>query len=365
MLFRFAVFRLSCALVFTFATLARVAAGPFEILPPDFRGAIQPQIAVTPAGRVHVAFGRGTTIFHTASEDGGRSFSKPVRVGELPKLALGMHRGPRVSATDKIVAITAISHADGNLHAWTSADGGKQWSESAPINDVPNSAREGLHAMAGDGGGDLFAAWLDLRNGGTELWGAASHDGGASWGANARIYQSPDGHICECCHPSVAFASRGTVAVMWRNWISGARDMYLAISNDRGTTFAAAQKLGTGTWKLQGCPMDGGSITFTAAGEPLSVWRRESTVFGSAVGEAERRLADSATQPLVITGKEGPCYLWESGGNLMLKKGDSSPTRLAEKASFAAAASRPGQGPVIVWEGVVAGNKTLFAELIN
>ena len=352
-------------LAFLCATFARVTGAPQEIIPAEFRGAIQPQLAVSPSGKVHVVFGRGTTIFHTVSEKGTGPFSMPVAVGELPKLALGMRRGPRVTATEQIVVVTAISHADGNLHAWKSVDGGKRWTKTGAINETPTSAREGLHALDGDGHGHVFVAWLDLRNGGTELWGAASTDGGATWNANARIYQSPDGHVCECCVPSVAMAPRGVVAVMWRNWIDGARDMYLALSKDRGATFGPAEKLGRGTWKLKGCPMDGGGVALNAAGQPLAVWRREMTVFASAVGRPERRLADAAAQPVVIAGPREPHYLWQSGSDLFLQKGDASPARLAGNAAFAVAATLPRGGAAIVWEGTAGGSKTLFAEQID
>ena len=58
----------------------------------------------------------------------------------------------------------------------------------------------GLHAMAGDGKGFVLATWLDLRNTGTELWSATSRDGGTTWGANTRVYQSPAGHIANAAN---------------------------------------------------------------------------------------------------------------------------------------------------------------------
>jgi len=302
-------------------------------------------------------------------------FAKSVELipAELPKLALGMRRGPRIVAADNVVAISAISHDDGNVHAWTSSDGGATWKESAHINDSPKSAREGLHAMTADGKGAVFATWLDLRNKGTELWGAASTDGGATWGANALVYQSPDGHICECCHPSAAMDAKGRVTVMWRNWLGGSRDMYAATSSDAGKTFATAQKLGTGTWKLNGCPMDGGAIALSPTGQMLTTWRREKTAFASEGTRPEQRLADSALQSVVTTGKAGAYYLWQNGDSLMLKKGASSPARLAEKAAFASAAPVPNRGPVVVWEsqattgprlgtGAAAGNAAFSAK---
>lgn len=156
-----------------------LAAAPIEIVTPELRGAMQPQVAVAPSGRIHVVFGKENAVFHTTSPD-GRAFSTPVKVGELDKLALRMRRGPRVTATDKLVLVTAISHTDGNLHAWTSTDTGKRWQENASLNTAPKSAREGLQALAGDGRGLVAAVWLDLRGKGTELWGRISRDGGAT-----------------------------------------------------------------------------------------------------------------------------------------------------------------------------------------
>ena len=244
-------------------------------------------------------------------------------------------------------------------------DGGATWTAGATINDAPKSAREGLHAMAGDGKGNVFVTWLDLRNKGTELWSATSRDGGKTWSANGLVYKSPDGHICECCHPSAAMDAQGRIAVMWRNWLGGSRDMYAAISSDRGKTFAPAKKLGTGTWKLNGCPMDGGAIALDSDGKALTAWRREKTAFAAAGSGAEQQLADSALQPVVVAGKHGPYYLWESGGGLMLKKGAGTLGPFAEKATFAAGAATPKGGGVIVWQSEANGTKTLLADILD
>src|SRR5690606_10631885 len=101
------------------------------------------------------------------------------------------------------------------------------WSAPVRVNDVPSAAREGLHTLTADGKGRIFAAWLDLRNEGTRLYGAWSDDNGTTWSANAKLYESADGTICQCCHPTAAFASNGALDVMFRNALGGARDLYL------------------------------------------------------------------------------------------------------------------------------------------
>lgn len=306
-----------------------VAESPVEITTPELRGAVQPQLAVSPRGKTAAVYGKGNAIYFTA-DDGALRFSVPVKVGELEKLALKMRRGPRVAVTDQAILITAISHADGNLHAWFSSDGGKTFQPKAALNSVAGTAREGMHALAGDGNGKVALVWLDGRGGGTQLWGRFSTDGGATWGTEQKIYASPDGHICECCHPNVAFSPTGEIAVMWRNWVQGSRDLYAVTSRDLGKTFSPAQKLGEGTWKLNACPMDGGSVAASPAGKWSAVWRREAAVYTHPWGTAEVQVAQEGKQPVIgYAGKE-PVIIWEQGKALQMQFGSGTVSRLTE-----------------------------------
>src|SRR5204862_7586913 len=105
-------------------------------------------------------------------------------------------------------------------------------------------------------------------------------------------------------HPSLAIGPKGEIAALWRNWLDGSRDMWLAVSRDEGKTFTDARKLGSGTWKLKGCPMDGGAVAFAGDGQPLAVWRREKTGFASAAPDREDQLSDSGTQPVIQTSSQ-------------------------------------------------------------
>src|SRR5262245_47441146 len=164
----------------------------------------QPQLAArgTP---VALAFGSGNTVYVATSDDAGRTFRAPLPVSSSGQLALGMHRGPRVAYAPGALVVSAIvanegRGKDGDLVAWRSTDGGKTWSAPVRVNDVRGSAREGLHAMAAGEQGTLFAAWLDLRGRGTQVYGSTSSDGGASWSPNRLVYASPSGSVCQCCH---------------------------------------------------------------------------------------------------------------------------------------------------------------------
>src|SRR4051812_11251826 len=108
----------------------------------------QPQFAAG-NGIVAMAFGSGDGIWFTRSGDNGRTFAPPVRVGELPKLLLGRHRGPRVVITGNAIVISAIASGT-DLFSWRSTDSGRTWTKGPVINDKPTATREGLQAMAAD-----------------------------------------------------------------------------------------------------------------------------------------------------------------------------------------------------------------------
>src|SRR5687767_2274105 len=207
-----------------------------NVTPPGvLMDAREPQVAVASSGKVFVTYGAGNAVYCSTSSDSGRTYGPPIKVAEAGVLSLGMRRGPRIAVAGDSVVITAIygrqgRGRDGDLLAWRSSDNGKSWRGPVMVTDSPGAAREGLHGMAGSNDGSVACAWLDLRNGKTELFSSVSRDGGTTWRSNKLIYKSPDGSVCECCHPSVAYDTKGTLYVMWRNSLAGSRDMYLCRS---------------------------------------------------------------------------------------------------------------------------------------
>jgi DMSO/TMAO reductase YedYZ molybdopterin-dependent catalytic subunit len=199
-------------------------------------------------------------------------------------------------------------------------------------------------------GPNLRAVWLDHRGAGMEIWSARSPDGGATWANNVLVYASPAGHVCECCHPFVTADAKGGFHVLFRNWLDGSRDIWTVASADGGTSFSAGQKLGTGTWLLDGCPMAG---PWAAPGRISleTVWKREGTLFASRPGEPETRLAEG-DQPVVASDASGAYRLWTREKKiLVLAPGAGKPRTLGPGVYAAAAGSPDGRGPVVaVWQ---------------
>lgn len=258
----------------------------------------QPQLAEG-QGMVAVAFGATDRLFVATSKDRGKTFGPPRLVAQdANKPMLGRHRGPRIAITAKAMVVTA--HRGGELVAWRSMDQGKTWSSAVRVNDVPQSAREGLHSLTSLPDGTLAAVWLDLRSKKMQLYAAMSRDQGATWMKNTLVAEGP---ICECCHPTVAADRQGRLHVMFRNWLAGARDMYLTTSTDGGRTFGKADKLGEGTWMLNACPMDGGGVGVDEAGALVTAWRREKIVYYASPGRSERSLGEGKDPAIGMAGR--------------------------------------------------------------
>ena len=132
-----------------------------------------------------------------------------------------------------------------------------------------------------------------------------------TWSKNVLVYESPDGTICQCCHPSIAIDGEGRISVMWRNVIQGSRDFYFSTSTD-GLSFGKAQKMGAGTWQLNACPMDGGGLAVDDTGL-VSVWRRESQIFLARPGPAGD-LVRQRERCRPRGGKEGLYVAWSGPG---------------------------------------------------
>jgi hypothetical protein len=267
--------------------------------------------------RLHLVYGVGDSIMYTSSSDKGISFSSPSVVDVLPGLFSFATRGTQVSATDDGIIITACT-SRGDIYSYYKEN--EKWKQGVRVNDVDTVAKEGLMALSADGE-NAFAVWLDLRgNKRNKIYGAKSTDGGKTWSANQMIYTSPDTTVCECCKPSVVMKGN-RVYVMFRNWLNGNRDLYLIQSSNGGASFGQAQKLGSGSWKLNGCPMDGGSLAINQNEEVQTVWRRKNAIFAAIPGKPEKEIGEGRDCVLEIANNKN-LYMWTEKEEVVLMMPD-------------------------------------------
>jgi hypothetical protein len=317
--------------------------------PLTFAG-VQPQL--TKAGdRVFLVSGRDNVISVRSSGDGGQTFGAPTNLTVPGRMMLGMHRGPRIAVAAGVVLVSVIAGpkgGDGDLLLYRSIDGGATFAAPVVINDVPGSAREGLHALGANDQSFAMLAWLDLRSPGTKIYSAVSRTSGANWSADTLVFASSSGSVCECCHPSIApgngAAGRGR-AVMFRNNLNGYRDMYVVRSPD-GETYGVHEKSGRGSWKLDACPMDGGAVVLSGT-QVFSVWRRENEVYLAVLGRAEIRIGTGRDPVIDVSGRHLD-VAWSSPQGTMLMRDNGPHTTLGE-GRFPAIVSLA-ERTVVAWE---------------
>jgi hypothetical protein len=272
-----------------------------------------PNITKDNSGNLHLVYGNGDSILYSFSTD-GKIFSQPTLISVLPTLAASHMRGPQIAATDNAVVVTA-SNEGGDIFSFSKNESGK-WVSVSRVNDVDTVAKEGLMSLTADGQ-NTFAVWLDLRDKQNKIFGAKSTDGGNTWSKNIMIYASPDSTVCECCKPNVVMKGNN-VTVMFRNWLDGNRDLYLIQSSDGGNSFIEAQKLGNGSWALNGCPMDGGGLTITNSGIQ-TVWRRKSKIFSCEPGKQEKEMGEGKSCTMEsVNGKN--VFAWTEDGDVVVLK---------------------------------------------
>jgi hypothetical protein len=182
-----------------------------------------------------------------------------------------------------------------------------------------------------------------------KLFAALSPDGGITWGADFLIYASPSGSICECCKPSVVADDNGSVAVLFRNDLEGNRDMYLALSNDAGISFGTAEKQGTESWPLNGCPMDGGAVAIDAAGNVQVIWQRMGVVYTGNAQESELERAKGRNGRVAVA-NEGLFFAWLEENSVMLQTpGSASAELMGHGIALQLAANALQDRVVLVW----------------
>jgi hypothetical protein len=263
---------------------------------------------------IHLVYGKGDSIMYSFSNNKGISFSSPQLIDSLKGLVAYATRGPQIASTREGVVIVAANQS-GDIFSYVK-DKTNRWMKTQKVNDADTTDKEGFLGLGSDNENNLFAIWTDLRNDHrNKIFGARSTDGGKTWQRNLLVYASPDHTICECCKPSVAMKNNN-VFVMFRNFLLGNRDLYIIQSTNTGESFGEAQKLGKGSWALNGCPMDGGNLALNDKGSVETVWRRQSKIYSCEPGKEEKMIGEgNGCTVETIEGKN--IYAWSEKGNII------------------------------------------------
>ena len=171
--------------------------------------------------------------------------------------------------------------------SWSSADGGARWSAPVtvagdlviPQRIIVNLAPAPSFARDPRGNGRLYAAWDAGRGAERDVYLARSDDGGTTWSRPVRVVPALGGQFL----PAVAVSPQGRVDVVLYDRSDDPEDrrahVTMASSRDDGRTFAAAvvsdapfdSRIGFGS--LQGIPLLGSRLAvLSEADRALAFW---------------------------------------------------------------------------------------------
>ncbi|HEX77514.1 MAG TPA: hypothetical protein G4O03_03760 [Dehalococcoidia bacterium] len=211
---------------------------------------------------------KGTAdIWVAASEDGGRTFSRPrlaarfLEVGFRPRSAsfrlwgTGLPQMALGSEGEVYIAYTAHPTDNpedgGDVFLVRSLDGGRTWGRRVRVSDDMSQRIQFFPALAVDPEGTIHMIWGDTRDDPTELsyhiYYSCSKDRGQTWELNSRVSDFPS-------NPNFAFP-RGRYIGDYFSIAATAEDVYITWADSRlGELGGYNQKIGFARKRLMPIP---------------------------------------------------------------------------------------------------------------
>ncbi|MEP7235853.1 MAG: sialidase family protein, partial [Ignavibacteriota bacterium] len=252
-----------------------------------------PMMKLDRAGNIYIAWVSGANssgggpISMAVSTDGGMTFPTQSVVCADADCNSNFQRTAQLVLDTKnnihVVWMGNRVNAQPDIWYTRSTDQGKSWSHPVSVCDADDSSKyaQDFPSIACDSADNIYVSFLDMRMTQRKkastplLYFTRSTDGGKSWSMNMRADRPPGdiGGTCECCSEQMAVGADGHIYIAYRSNINNVRDIWLARSYDRGSTFEASLKISSGDWFVQACPVTGPHISLDDLENAHIVWR--------------------------------------------------------------------------------------------
>ena len=246
-------------------------------------GGIQPQISVW-GGVIHMIYFSGDPskgdIEYVKSVDYGRTFSKPMRVNSSPgtAMAIGNIRGAQLAVSPE-GRVSVAWNGGTKAMFYSRMDG----SAFEPQRNLVKKAigLDGGGAIAAGPDGRVYVFWHAPVAGSQgeqnrRVWVSVSENDGKTFAPERIAFDKPIG-ACGCCGMK-AYADASGVYALFRSADQVTnRDIWLLSSKDRGRTFEGSE---VSPWKIGACVMSSEYFAWSPQGI-LAAWETEKqTYFG-------------------------------------------------------------------------------------
>lgn len=233
-------------------------------------GGLRPQVArVDARGVIHLVAHSPTGPRYCQSRDGGETWSAPTAIvtsGDSPA-------GLEFEVWDVAVSPAGDVHVALGTNAWKLKRPHSEWGlhytrrpaaadQFEPLRNINTRPSEGF-ALAVSPRGRVTATWMADR-----LYANVSTDGGDTFGPIVEF--DPTADPCNCCTTSATYGSDGRLAVLYREETNNDRDMHVVLWDQAGerVTRRAVSRKG---WRVDACPMTYYSLVADGEGY-LAAW---------------------------------------------------------------------------------------------
>lgn len=218
--------------------------------------------------------------------------SPTIKIGGDNQIYIGWTRTVETSKTTATDLMLSVSR-----------DSGKTFDQAVKVNDDLAPASHGMHSLAVGADNKIFMAWLDERNlknearaesifdsefqiikahhkpkenekaentePNSEVFFAVSNDGGRTFAANKKL----SSEVCPCCKTTLAVAPDNKIYASWRQVVGdNFRHIAVAVSNDNGANFSKPTVVSDDQWQLNACPVSGAAMAFDALSQLQVAW---------------------------------------------------------------------------------------------
>jgi hypothetical protein len=296
-------------------------------------GGVQPQVAVDDHGIAHLIYLKGDPnhcdIFYVHSDDGGRTWSEPLRVnsqagsavaiGTVRGAQLALGRGGRVHVA-WMGSSLAEPKAAGKLAPMLYSRLADDRRTFEPQRNVIQShpGLDGGGSIAADQAGNVFVAWHAPSAPGAgeqsrQVWVAKSSDDGKSFAPELPVSKAATG-ACGCCGLRI-LAAEGKLVVLYRaasNQVN--RGMYLGVVDD-GLKEANCQEIAP--MKSGICVMSTSALSLSSDGV-LAAWETKEQIAWGKLSFAAPQKLGAHTLSDANQGQKHPAIATNPAGEILL-----------------------------------------------
>lgn len=245
----------------------------------------KPSLAITAAfdekGRLWRVLAQQRHVLVSHSDDGGKSYSHPVKVNSEAEDVLGDGENrPKIVVRKGVVYVSytqgLAKPMTGHIRFSRSVDEGETFSQPLTVNDNLEIISHRFETMEVNERGQVYIAWLDKRDlsaaakkgekyTGLGVYYAVSDDNGASFHSNVKAAD----HACECCRVAMAMDTDGTPVIAWRHvFDKNVRDHAMMRLDGKSQPI----RLSYDNWEVEACPHHGPAVSIARDGVYHFVW---------------------------------------------------------------------------------------------